>query len=68
MSTLSPAWIGAAVGLAFAIVDNLLIHFMLREAHQKGEPANEPLLRGVGGATVFFFPLVGYLVGPMVVN
>jgi len=65
----SPALIGALVGLAFAAVEYVLFGALIRRAHERGETGRGPhYLDLVRKAQLVLFPLVGAVIGPFVVN
>ena len=68
MSSLSPAMIGALVGLAFAVMDNVLIRNIANNAARSGRGGNASALKLAALSTLVVFPVVGYLVAPMVLN
>ena len=65
MSGLSPAMIGALVGLVLAIVDNFMIRFAISQA-----PKSRRLtfMRWMSVVGFVVFPLVGYILGPKVLH
>ena len=68
MSALSPATIGVLVGLVFAVLDNLLIRVIIKQATASGKAPNVSALRLIGASAFIVFPVLGYFIGPMVVH
>ena len=65
---MSPALIGAVVGLAFAVVEYFIFGTLIRRAEQRGEKGQGPrILDIVRKAQLILFPLVGFFVGPYLV-
>jgi hypothetical protein len=65
----SVAVAGALVGLAFAVVEYLLFGVLIRRAAMRGDEGPGPrILDIVRKGQLIAFPLIGYLVGPVVVG
>jgi hypothetical protein len=63
---LSYALIGTLVGLAFAAVEYFLFGALIERARARGEVGRGPrVLDFVRKAQLVVFPVVGFLVGPM---
>ena len=63
--SMTPAIIGALVGFAIAVLDNLLVTFIASRPNAKG---NVAMLRILVLPTLIIFPIIGYFVAPMVVH
>jgi len=66
MSESQLAWIGGAVGLAFAIADYILFGMVIDRADRRGERSS-----GMGALDfarklqLVLFPIVGWFIGPL---
>ena len=66
---MSVALIGALVGLAFAAVEYVMFGVLIARAHERGETGPGPVaLDWVRKIQLVLFPVVGYFVGPYVVE
>jgi hypothetical protein len=62
---MSPALIGALVGLAFAVVEYFWFGALIARAERQGTTGSGPrALDIVRKAQLVFYPLVGFFVGP----
>ena len=62
---MSPALIGALVGLAFAVVEYFMFGALISRAETRGEKGQGPrILDIVRKAQLVLFPVVGFFVGP----
>jgi hypothetical protein len=65
----SPALIGALVGLAFAAVEYILFGALIGRAARRGETGAGPrVLDVVRKVQLVAFPLVGFVVGPILLE
>ncbi len=63
---MSPALIGALVGLAFAIVEYFIFGIVIQRATSRGEAGQGPrILDLVRKGQLIAFPLIGFFVGPV---
>jgi hypothetical protein len=68
-ATPSPAALGAIVGGAFAIVEYVMFGVLIARAHERGETGPGPAaLDWVRKIQLVLFPVVGYFVGPYLVE
>ena len=66
---MSPALIGALVGLAFAAVEYVLLGALIRRAAERGEVGQGPrILDLVRKVQLVAFPIAGFLLGPVLVG
>ncbi len=64
--TMSPALIGGLVGLAFAVVEYFVFGAVIERASRRGEAGQGPrILDLVRKGQLIAFPLIGFLVGPI---
>ena len=65
---MSPALIGAFVGLAFAVVEYFIFGTLIRRAEQREERGQGPRILDLARkAQLILFPLVGFFVGSYLV-
>ncbi len=66
---MSPALIGGLVGLAFAAVEYLMFGALIARATRRGEEGRGPrVLDIVRKAQLIVYPVIGLVVGPMLVG
>ena len=66
---MSPALIGALVGLAFAAAEYFLFGALIERARRRGETGQGPrVLDIVRKAQLILFPVIGFFAGPVLVQ
>jgi hypothetical protein len=66
---MSPALIGALVGLAFAVVEYFFFGVLIERAMKRGEKGAGPRIFDiVRKVQLIAFPIAGFLIGPLVVG
>ncbi len=66
---MSPALIGALVGLTFAAVEYVLFGALIRRAAHRGEAGQGPrIVDLVRKVQLIAFPVAGFLLGPVLVG
>ena len=63
MNTHSLAFIGAMIGLVAAVLDNLMLNWILARPAIASRPVDHPRVRALVRALFIVFPVIGWMIG-----